>query len=156
MLDEAGLCMALRTFIEGFEERSRIAVATNLPAGFERLGPEMETALFRIVQECLTNVHRHSGSKDASIRLARENGCVVLEVADVGRGMSQGNNGSSQKTGVGIRGMHERVRLLNGVMEFLDARPGTLVRIKLPCPPQASSEPGADLVTAGKAGVNAN
>ena len=156
LLDEAGLCVALRTFIEGFEERSRIAVATNLPARFERLSPEVETALFRIVQECLTNVHRHSGSKDASIRLARENGCVILEVADVGRGMPQGNNGSSQKTGVGIRGMQERVRLLNGVMEFLDARPGTLVRIKLPCPPQASGVPGADLVAAGKAGIHAN
>ena len=156
MLDEAGLCMALRTFIEGFEERSRIAVATDLPANFERLSPEMETALFRIVQECLTNVHRHSGSKEASIRLARENGCVVLEVADLGRGLSPANNGSSQKTGVGIRGMQERVRLLNGVMEFLDVRPGTCVRIKLPCPPQTSSEPDAVLVAAGKAGVNAN
>jgi PAS domain S-box-containing protein len=156
MLDEAGLCIALRTFIEGFEERSRIAVATNLPASFERLGTEMETALFRIVQECLTNVHRHSGSKDASIRLAREHGCVVLEVADVGRGTSQGTNRPSQKNGVGIRGMQERVRLLNGVMEVLDARPGTLVRIKLPCPSQASCESGADLVAAGKAGVSAN
>ena len=156
MLDEAGLCMALRTFIEGFEERSRIAVATDLPANFERLSPEMETALFRIVQECLTNVHRHSGSKEASIRLARENGCVVLEVADVGRGLSPANNGSSQKTGVGIRGMQERVRLLNGVMEFLDAQPGTCVRIKLPSPPPTSSEPDAVLVAAGKAGVNAN
>jgi PAS domain S-box-containing protein len=156
MLDEAGLCIALRTFIEGFEERSRITVATDLPGGFERLSPEMETALFRIVQECLTNVHRHSGSKEASIRLSRENGWVMLEVADVGRGMSLGNNGSSQKTGVGIRGMHERVRLLNGVMEFLDARPGTLVRIRLPSPPPTSSEAGADLVAAGKVGVNAN
>jgi PAS domain S-box-containing protein len=156
MLDEAGLCMALRTFIEGFEERSGIAVGTNLPASFERLSPEMETALFRIVQECLTNVHRHSGSKDASIRLACENGCVVLEIADVGRGISQGNNGSPQKTGVGIRGMQERVRLLNGVMEFLDARPGTLVRIKLPCPSQGSREPAADLVAARRAGINAN
>jgi signal transduction histidine kinase len=156
LLDEAGLCIALRTFIEGFEERSRIAVATDLPASFERLSPELETALFRIVQECLTNVHRHSGSKDASIRLARENGSVMLEVADAGRGMPQGNNGSSQKTGVGIRGMQERVRLLNGVLEFLDARPGTLVRIKLPCPPQTSNEPGADLVAAGKDEVNAN
>jgi PAS domain S-box-containing protein len=156
MLDEAGLCMALRTFIEGFEERSRIAVATDLPANFERLSPEMETALFRIVQECLTNVHRHSGSKEASIRLARENGCVVLEVADIGRGLSPANNGSSPKTGVGIRGMQERVRLLNGVMEFLDVRPGTCVRIKLPSPPQTSSDPDAVLVAAGKAEVNAN
>jgi len=82
MLDEAGLSMALRTFVEGFEERSRIAVATDLPGMSERFSPEMETALFRIVQECLTNVHRHSGSKNASIRLTRENGCVVLEVAD--------------------------------------------------------------------------
>jgi signal transduction histidine kinase len=156
LLDEAGLCMALRTFVEGFEERSRIAVETNFPASFERLGPEMETALFRIVQECLTNVHRHSGSKDASILLARENGCVVLEVADGGRGMPRENNGWSQKTGVGIRGMLERVRLLDGVMEFLDARPGTLVRVKLPCPLQASSQPDAGLVPAGKAEINAN
>jgi PAS domain S-box-containing protein len=140
MLDEAGLCMALRTFVEGFEERSRIAVATNLPAHFERLAPEMETALFRIVQECLTNVHRHSGSKEASIRLTRENGCVMLEVKDAGRGLSRANNGSSQKTGVGIRGMQERVRLLNGVMELLDAQPGILVRVKFPCLPQASQE----------------
>lgn len=89
MLDKAGLCLALRTSIEGFEERSRIAVAADLPVSFERLSPELETAIFRIVQECLTNVHRHSGGKDASIRLARENGCVVLEVADVGRGISR-------------------------------------------------------------------
>ncbi len=156
MLDEAGLCMALRTFIEGFEERSTIGVATDLPGNFERLSPEMETALFRIVQECLTNVHRHSGSKDASIRLARENGCVVLEVADVGRGISRGDNGSSPKPGVGIRGMQERVRLLNGVIEFLDARPGTLVRAKLPCPAQPSSESAADLNAVEKARVNAN
>jgi PAS domain S-box-containing protein len=156
MLDEAGLGMALRTFIEGFEERSRIAVTTDLPAGFERLNPDMETALFRIVQECFTNVQRHSGSKEASIRLARENGWVVLEVADTGWGLSQGNNELSPKKGVGIRGMQERVRLLNGVMEFLDARPGTLVRIKLPCPTQTSSETGVDLVAAGKAGVNAS
>jgi two-component system NarL family sensor kinase len=156
MLDEAGLCLALRTFIEGFEERSRIVVATDLPGNFERLSSEMETALFRIVQECLTNVHRHSGSKDASIRLARENGCVVLEVVDVGRGMSRGDNGSSQKTGVGIRGMQERVRLLNGVMELVDARPGTMVRVKLPCPTPASIESAADLNAAGKARVNAH
>ena len=156
MLDEAGLCMALRTFIEGFEERSRIGVATDLPGNFERLSPEMETALFRIVQECLTNVHRHSGSKDASIRLARENGSVVLEVADVGRGISRGDNGSTRKTGVGIRGMQERVRLLNGVMEFLDARPGTVVRVKLPCPTPSSSGSAADQNAAGKARVDAD
>jgi signal transduction histidine kinase len=156
MLDEAGLCMALRTFIEGFEERSRIGVATDLPDSFERLSPEMETALFRIVQECLTNVHRHSGSKDASIRLARENGSVVLEVADVGRGPSLGTTAASRKTGVGIRGMQERVRLLNGVMEILEARPGTVIRVKLPCPTPASSESTADLNAVGKARVNAN
>ena len=84
-------------------------------------------------------------------------GGVVLEVGDAGRGMSQGNSGSSPKSGVGIRGMQERVRLLNGMMEFLDTGPGTLVRIKLPRPPQTSSEPGRDdLVAAGKSGVNAD
>jgi signal transduction histidine kinase len=148
--------VALRTFIDGFAQRSRIAVAMILPASLERLGRELETALFRIVQECLTNVHRHSGSKHASIRLARENGCIVLEVADVGRGMPRGNIGSSLKTGVGIRGMQERVRLLNGVMEFLDARPGTLVRIKLPCPSQVASATSDHLVAAGKVGINAS
>lgn len=82
---------------------------------------------------------------------------MVLEVGDAGRGMSQGNSGSSPKSGVGIRGMQERVRLLNGMMEFLDTGPGTLVRIKLPRPPQTSSEPGRDdLVAAGKSGVNAD
>jgi signal transduction histidine kinase len=80
----------------------------------------------------------------------------MLEVADVGRGMSPGKSGWSQKTGVGIRGMQERVRLLNGVMEFLDARPGTVVRVKLPCQSSASSAPDADLAAAGKAKVSAN
>jgi two-component system NarL family sensor kinase len=156
LLDEAGLSIALRNFIEGFEERSRIAVATDLPASLERFSPEMETALFRIVQECLTNVHRHSGSKNASIRLSRQNGCLVLEVADFGRGMSPRNDAASQRAGVGIRGMRERVRLLNGVMEFLDAQPGTVVRVKLPYASSNSNLPTADLTAAGKVAVNAN
>jgi signal transduction histidine kinase len=142
------------------QKDSRSAAGLALPRIYRETSSvsarEMETALFRIVQECHTNVHRHSGSKDASIRLARENGSVVLEVPDVGQGPSQGTIGASRKTGGGIRGMQERVRLLNGVMEFLDARPGTVVRVKLPCPTSACSESAADLNAAGKARINDN
>lgn len=134
LLDEAGLPLALRNFIEGFEERSKIAVAVDLPETFERVAPELETALFRIVQECLTNVHRHSGSTEASVRLEVTDGTLELEVRDQGRGILEDSagQGSGKKPGVGVRGMQERVRLLGGTFQFLDARPGARVRVTIP------------------------
>jgi signal transduction histidine kinase len=81
-------------FLEGFEERSKIKVALEIPNSFERLPQELETAIFRIVQECLTNIHRHSGSRVAAIRVAREGNEVRLEVRDQGKGMPSSPNGA--------------------------------------------------------------
>ncbi|MGH9716519.1 MAG: sensor histidine kinase [Candidatus Acidiferrales bacterium] len=140
LLDEAGLALALTNFVEGFEERSQIAVTLALPSVADRLPPELETALFRIVQECLTNIHRHSGSTEASVRLTAENGMIGLEVRDKGCGSDEATAPNGYKMGVGIRGMRERVRLLNGTFEISDANPGTLVSVKLPVPGTEASE----------------
>ena len=90
LLDEVGLESALTEYVNGFAERSGVQVSLDLPAAIERLDRDYELSLFRIVQECLTNIHRHSGSKIASIRIVRDDGALVLEVRDEGRGMPAG------------------------------------------------------------------
>ena len=90
LLDEVGLESALKEYVNGFAERSGIRVSLDLPAAIERLDRDYELSLFRIIQECLTNIHRHSGSKTASIRIVREDGALALEVRDEGRGMPGG------------------------------------------------------------------
>jgi len=117
LLDEAGLPSAIQWFVQGFAERSRIPVTLDLSPDLGRLSNESETTLFRIVQEALTNIHRHSGSATASIRINRNSREVRLEIVDQGKGfsldtkrISTGANG----TGVGIQGMRERVRQLGG------------------------------------------
>jgi PAS domain S-box-containing protein len=135
LLDERGLPSALRWYIEGFAERSKIEVELELAEDLGRLPCEMETALFRIVQESLTNIHRHSGSTRACIRVHRSDDNLCLEVQDFGRGMMiRRNNGSSvtPRSGVGIQGMHERVRQLNGHFEIQSTGSGTLVCARLP------------------------
>lgn len=135
LLDERGLPSALRWYIEGFAERSKIEVELELAEDLGRLPCEMETALFRIVQESLTNIHRHSGSKRACIRVHRSDDNLCLEVQDFGRGMMIAqNNGSSvtPRSGVGIQGMHERVRQWNGHFEIQSTGSGTLVCVCLP------------------------
>lgn len=135
LLDERGLPSALRWYIEGFAERSKIEVELELAEDLGRLPCEMETALFRIVQESLTNIHRHSGSKRACIRVHRSDDNLCLEVQDFGRGMMiPQNNGSSftPRSGVGIQGMHERVRQWNGHFEIQSTGSGTLVCVRLP------------------------
>src|SRR5467141_2499858 len=88
LLDEAGLASALRWYIEGFAERSQIQVVLDLPDDFGRLSQESETTIFRMVQESLTNIHRHSGSKLAKVRISRSDGDVRVEVEDRGKGMT--------------------------------------------------------------------
>ncbi len=135
MLDEAGLASALRWFAKGFSERSGIAMDIQVPEQFSRLRQEVETTLFRIVQEALTNVHRYSGSRTATIRLARLNGKVLAEVQDDGCGLPLPSpaRGKSEPVGVGIAGMRERVNQLNGTLE-IESFPGrgTTVRASLP------------------------
>ena len=95
----------------------------------------METALFRVVQECLTNVHRHSGSKWATISLRRKSGALLLEISDEGHGISAGPEvagGEDERIGVGIAGIRERMRELGGRLEIKSDSHGTVVRAKLP------------------------
>jgi len=142
LLDELGLPSALRWYVEGFAERSKIDVQLELAEDLGRLPAEMETALFRIVQECLTNIHRHSGSKKALIRAYRSSTELCLDVRDLGKGMPNFNNSgfSHVKSGVGIQGMQERVRQLNGRFEIHSFPDGTLVSVRLPVK-VASPEP---------------
>jgi signal transduction histidine kinase len=134
-LDEAGLLSALRWYAGGFAERSGITVDLDLPKTFERLLIDTETVLFRIVQESLTNIHRHSGSGTAHIRLRRHAEMVVLEIEDRGHGIpnaslediTTGGGG-----GVGIAGMSERIEQLGGHLEVTSSDHGTTVRVRLP------------------------
>jgi len=129
MLDEIGLSSALSWYAEGLTERSGLSIELNIPENFERLSPEMELAIFRLVQECLTNIHRHSGSKTAVIRIARECDKIHAEVRDHGKGMSQERLAEIQSrgVGVGIRGMRERVRQAHGVLRVDSNALGTKI-----------------------------
>jgi PAS domain S-box-containing protein len=134
LLDEIGLESALKDYVDGFATRSRIAVRLDVSADFGRLSREAEIALFRVVQECLTNIHRHSGSATAAIRIRRENGVVSLEVKDDGKGipadkLTQVN--ASGTVGVGFRGMRERLRQLGGSLEVRSDEQGTIVAATL-------------------------
>jgi signal transduction histidine kinase len=135
MLDEAGLSSAVRWYIDGFAQRSQIKVDLDIPADFGRLSPEFETAIFRVIQECLTNVHRHSGSSIAKIRLLHVDGQVLVEVEDKGRGISPEKREemvSGGAPGVGIRGMRERMRQLGGDLEIASNGTGTTILARLP------------------------
>jgi signal transduction histidine kinase len=135
-LDEAGLLSALRWYAAGFAERSGIRVDLELPEDFERLPLDTETALFRIVQESLINIHRHAGSETAAIRLQRDAGMLVLEIEDRGRGIPDASlkdiRSGGRGAGVGIAGMRERMEELGGHLEISSTEHGTTVRTRLP------------------------
>jgi signal transduction histidine kinase len=134
LLDESGLGNALRCYIRGLKERSGLDTALSIPEDFGRLSREMELAMFRVVQECLTNVHRHSESTKALIRIARDENRVYLEVQDEGKGMPPDKLRQIQShgSGVGIRGMRERVRQLKGHLEIDSNSRGTKVSVTFP------------------------
>jgi PAS domain S-box-containing protein len=134
LLDEAGLPSALRWYVEGFAERSKIDVQLDLSPHLARMSSDLEVTLFRVVQECLTNIHRHSGSKRATIHVFGAPNEVCLEVRDYGKGMpSLKENGASHlRSGVGIQGMRERLRQLNGHLEIVSFPDGTQVSARLP------------------------
>ena len=130
LLDEAGLESALRWYVDGFAQRSNIAVDLVVYDDVGRLSSEIEIALFRVVQESLTNVHRHSGSRVAKVRIARDSEQVTLEVRDEGKSEQQGKKVFNP--GVGILGMRERVRQLGGSLELYFDQGGTIVRAFVP------------------------
>jgi signal transduction histidine kinase len=136
LLDEAGLASAVRWYVEGFGQRSGIEAELELPSDLGRLPVTVETAVFRILQESLTNVHRHSGSKRVQVELAKNKDRMILTVRDFGRGIPaeslDASNGRS--IGVGLAGMRERVNDLGGRLDIQSSGKGTLVLVSIPLP----------------------
>jgi PAS domain S-box-containing protein len=135
-LDEHGLLAAVRWYAEGFAARSGIEVDLDLPTTFERLPQDVETTLFRVVQEALINIHRHAQSPTARIRLCPTDDCLTLEVQDRGVGipaeLAAGLVAGTGVGGVGIAGMRERLKQLAGTLEIDSSAHGTIVRALLP------------------------
>ena len=144
LLDEIGLSSALRWYVEGFSERSKIAVTLHFDNSIGRLPAESEIALFRIVQECLTNIHRHSGSRTAAVRLLKRDNECLLEIEDQGVGLPEAKRArlsSFAEMGVGFRGMNERVAQLGGALEVRSDSKGTVVIARLPAPANVEAIP---------------
>ncbi len=142
LLDEAGLSSALNWYVQGVAERSGIQINLSVSDDVGRLPAEMELAVFRMVQECLTNIHRHAESRTASIRLARRQDGLWIEVRDEGKGISGDRLAEIQSrgSGVGIGGIRERLRQFGGEMRIESNSSGTTVFASIPLPKGASSE----------------
>ena len=135
LLDEAGLAPALKWYVEGFCRRSEIEVQLDMPAEMERLPRDMELTIFRVVQESLTNVHRHSHSRTAEVKLKTDTDRVFLEIKDQGAGFAASTrSGSKVSYGIGIRGMKERVQQFGGELQVRSDPSGTSLRAMLPKP----------------------
>ena len=135
LLDEAGLASALQWYVTGFAERSQIKVNLQVPEDLGRFRQELELAVFRIVQETLTNIHRHSGSPTATITVSKSAEQVRIKVEDQGKGMALPlvNTGAERNTpGVGLSGIRERVRQLGGQMKIRSGQGGTAVEVLFP------------------------
>jgi PAS domain S-box-containing protein len=134
LLDETGLQSAVSWYVQGLPERSGLEVRLDIPEDFGRLPSDMELVVFRLVQECLTNIHRHSESKTASIRMVRESNWVTLDIRDQGKGMSSTRLAEVQagSSGLGIRGMRERLRQFDGSLNIESGDSGTRVFARIP------------------------
>jgi signal transduction histidine kinase len=136
LLDEIGLLPAIRMFAEGFAERSSVKVDVELSPEIGRLPPNVEISVFRVVQECLTNVYRHSGSKTAYIKIApAQEKLLTVQVCDEGKGMPRSNGVAASpgsNHGVGLSGMRERLRELGGTLEIKSSEKGTTVIAAVP------------------------
>jgi PAS domain S-box-containing protein len=145
MLEEMGLESAIRWYVDGFSARSGINTTFEVDHDLGRLQRDVELALFRVLQESLTNVHRHSGSETAHIRLLMSNGTVTLEVTDSGKGIPSGLLEQSGQDwtgalGVGLRGMNERMRQLGGSLEVVSTEKGTAVSASVPAAEYSSAQ----------------
>jgi signal transduction histidine kinase len=134
LLEELGLASAIEWYVEGFASRSKIAVDLQMPSGFKRLDPSVELPLFRVLQECLTNIHRHSESKTAAVKVEADEHKVSLEVSDQGKGIALRDSKltGGKRLGVGISGMRERLNDLGGTLEIHSTDQGTVVRAAIP------------------------
>jgi len=144
MLDEASFTSAAQCYVEGFARRSGMKVRLDFAPQVERLPDTIETALFRVLQESLTNVHRHSGASEVEVRFLREACVVILEVRDYGCGIPEKLlrrlGQSVQNSGVGLAGMCERLNELKGDLEITSADPGTRLRAIVPLPHELQTE----------------
>jgi PAS domain S-box-containing protein len=151
LLDDVGLWTTLEWYVDGFSKRNGIAAIFERDSDLGRLGSDLEVAIFRVVQESLTNVHRHSSSLEASVRLLRSSGEVRLEIRDRGKGLPGEkqliNNSSDGTTGVGFRGMRERVSQLGGNLSIESSSAGTTVIAIFPIP-KSSGDSGDALAVA--------
>jgi signal transduction histidine kinase len=144
LLEIAGIASALRWYVDGFAERSAIKVDLDLPDDFDRLSNELELAVFRIVQECLTNIHRHSESETAAITIRRDDRVLTIQVRDHGKGIpleKQLELTETSRGGVGLRGMRERLRQVSGTLELQSDRSGTTVTATVPLVPSDAIHP---------------
>ena len=137
LLEELGLKSAVPWYLDGFTKRSGIKTTLEIAPKFGRMSHDLEVALFRVLQESLTNVHRHSGSPEATVRLASKNGIVTLQIIDQGKGIQledsdrPGQDGMGA-TGVGLRGMKERISQLGGTLEVSSSRRGPAITATVP------------------------
>lgn len=138
LLEEAGLTAAIGWLANGFTQRSGIKTEVDMPPELERLPSDIEVTLFRIVQETLTNVARHSGSKTAFIKLTRQPGEIILSVRDEGKGIPPEKlekvHGNVSALGVGVAGVWERVRQFGGALDINSNSRGTTVMVVVPLP----------------------
>jgi len=134
LLDEVGLVSALRWYLEGLSDRSGIEVKLEVePSDLNRLRPELETTIFRIIQEALTNMFRHSGARNGCVSLIETNGRVAVTVRDDGKGIEERViQLRPESVGVGIGGMRQRVKELGGSLRLANANPGTIVEVVIP------------------------
>jgi signal transduction histidine kinase len=143
LLDEAGFVSAARWYVEGFGRRSGISTNLELPEHLTRLPRGAETALFRILQEALTNVHRHSGSRAVDVRVMESDAKVILTVKDYGIGVPReilDRFWKTGNTGVGLAGIRERLKELRGFLELESNLDGTLLRATIPFPSAETKE----------------
>ena len=135
-MDEAGFVSAARWYVEGFAQRSGVKVTLDAPQELDRLPDALELALFRVLQESLTNVHRHSGASKAHVLILQDEDKVLLEVRDNGRGLPKELLAQFKVDGaglgVGLAGVRERARELSGQVALESDHNGTLVRISIP------------------------
>ena len=142
LLDENGLPQAIQWYMQGLMERGSLTIELDISEDFGRLPADLELAIFRIVQESLTNIHRHSGSKTARIHLSRTGGSILLEIQDEGKGISAEKLSAirAQRSGVGITGMRERIRHFKGEIDIQSNSGGATIVVKLPIPVAPGSE----------------
>lgn len=134
LLDEVGLRAALKWYLEGFTKRSGIETDLDVqPSSFPRIAPELETAVFRIVQEALTNVFRHSGARKGWVTILKQDSQVVVTVRDDGKGISDHIvEFRPDSIGIGIGGMRQRVKEFGGELQLRNSNPGTVVEVVIP------------------------